>query len=73
MRSRQRPAHEDRIAPKRGLRPSGRLIESAGRPERGCHEPGNLHQRLEKLLHCLPRQYKDPNQLYLHLKREIRA
>ena len=29
--------------------------------------------RLEKLHHCLPRQYKDPNQLYLHLKREIRA
>ena len=29
--------------------------------------------RLEKLHHCLPRQYKDPNQLYLHLKREICA
>jgi hypothetical protein len=29
--------------------------------------------RLEKLHHCLPRQYKDPNQLYLHLKRELRA
>ena len=29
--------------------------------------------RLEKLHHCLPRQYKDPNQLYLHLKREIRT
>ena len=29
--------------------------------------------RLEKLHHCLPRHYKDPNQLYLHLKREIRA
>jgi hypothetical protein len=29
--------------------------------------------RLEKLHHCLPRQYKDPNQLYLLLKREISA
>ena len=29
--------------------------------------------RLEKLHHCLPRQYKDRNQLYLHLKRELRA
>ena len=29
--------------------------------------------RLEMLYHCLPRQYKDPNQLYLHLKREICA
>ena len=29
--------------------------------------------RLEKLHHCLPRHYKDPNQLYLHLKQEIRA
>jgi hypothetical protein len=29
--------------------------------------------RLEKLDHYLPREYKDPNQLYLHLKREIRA
>ncbi|MCX5969827.1 MAG: DUF3136 domain-containing protein, partial [Cyanobacteria bacterium] len=28
---------------------------------------------LEMLYHCLPRQYKDPNQLYLHLKREICA
>ncbi len=27
---------------------------------------------LEKLHQCLPRQYKDPNQLYLHLKRELR-
>ena len=30
-------------------------------------------QRREKLDHCLPREYKDPNQLYDHLKREIRA
>lgn len=27
--------------------------------------------RLEQLHHCLPRQYKDPYQLFLHLKREI--
>ena len=27
--------------------------------------------RLERLHHCLPRQYKDPHQLFLHLKREI--
>lgn len=27
--------------------------------------------RLEKLHHSLPRQYKDPNQLYILLKREI--
>jgi hypothetical protein len=27
--------------------------------------------RLEQLHQCLPRQYKDPNHLYLHLKREI--
>ena len=26
--------------------------------------------RLETLHQCLPRQYKDPNHLYLHLKRE---
>jgi hypothetical protein len=29
--------------------------------------------RLEKLHHCLQRQYKDPNQLYLHLEQEIRV
>jgi hypothetical protein len=29
--------------------------------------------RLEKLHHCLPRQYKDPHQLYFHLKREFTA
>ena len=29
--------------------------------------------RLEKLLHCLPKHYKDPNHLYFHLKREISA
>ncbi len=29
--------------------------------------------RLETLHHCLPRQYKDPNHLYLHLKRELSA
>ena len=27
--------------------------------------------RLETLHHCLPRQYKDPNHLYVHLKREL--
>jgi hypothetical protein len=27
--------------------------------------------RLTSLHHCLPRQYKDPNHLYFHLKREI--
>jgi len=27
-------------------------------------------QRLEILNHCLPRQYRDPEQLYLHIKRE---
>ena len=27
--------------------------------------------RLEKLHHCLPRQYKDPHHLYFHLKREL--
>jgi hypothetical protein len=27
--------------------------------------------RLETLHHCLPRQYKDPNHLYFHFKREI--
>lgn len=29
--------------------------------------------RLRSLHHCLPQQYKDPNQLYFHLKREISA
>jgi hypothetical protein len=29
--------------------------------------------RLRNLHHCLPQQYKDPNQLYFHLKREISA
>jgi hypothetical protein len=29
--------------------------------------------RLTSLHHCLPRQYKDPNYLYLHLKRELCA
>lgn len=29
--------------------------------------------RLESLHHCLPRQYKDPEQLYAHLKRELTA
>jgi hypothetical protein len=29
--------------------------------------------RLASLHHCLPRQYKDPNHLYFHLKREISA
>mgnify|MGYP006296396317 FL=1 len=29
--------------------------------------------RLETLHHCLPRQYKDPNHLYFHLKREQSA
>jgi hypothetical protein len=29
--------------------------------------------RLETLHHCLPRQYKDPKQLYFHLKRELTA
>jgi Protein of unknown function (DUF3136) len=27
--------------------------------------------RLEKLHHCLPPQYKDPNHLSFHLKREL--
>jgi hypothetical protein len=27
-------------------------------------------QRLEILNHCLPRQYRDPEQLYLHIKRD---
>jgi hypothetical protein len=27
-------------------------------------------QRLEILNHCLPRQYRDPAQLYLHIKRD---
>ncbi len=27
-------------------------------------------QNLEILNHCLPRQYRDPEQLYLHLKRD---
>jgi len=27
--------------------------------------------RLEQLHHCLPRQYKDPDYLYLHLKRQL--
>ena len=26
-------------------------------------------QKLELLHHCLPRQYREPEQLYLHLKR----
>jgi hypothetical protein len=26
--------------------------------------------RLEKLHHCMPRQYKNPNHLYFHLKRQ---
>lgn len=30
-------------------------------------------QRLTVLHHCLPRQYKDPAYLYIHLKREISA
>lgn len=30
-------------------------------------------QRLQSLHHCLPRQYKDPNQLYFHLKRQLSA
>ena len=29
--------------------------------------------RLEKLHNCLPRQYKDPNHLYFHLKRELNS
>jgi hypothetical protein len=29
--------------------------------------------RLASLHHCLPRQYKDPNHLYFHLKRELTA
>lgn len=29
--------------------------------------------RLETLHHCMPRQYKDPNHLYLQLKRELGA
>lgn len=29
--------------------------------------------RLGTLHHCLPRQYKDPNHLYFHLKRELGA
>ena len=29
--------------------------------------------RLLTLYRCLPRQYKDPQQLYLHLKRELAA
>lgn len=29
--------------------------------------------RLETLHHCLPRQYKNPNHLYFHLKRELGA
>ena len=29
--------------------------------------------RLACLHHCLPRQYKDPNHLYFHLKRELNA
>jgi len=33
------------MAPKRGLRPTGRLIEDAERPKRCCQEPGNLHNR----------------------------
>lgn len=27
--------------------------------------------RLSSLHHCLPRQYRDPQHLYLHLKREL--
>ena len=27
-------------------------------------------QKLEILHHCLPRQYREPEQLYLHLKRD---
>jgi len=30
-------------------------------------------QRLETLHQCLPRHYKEPQQLYLHLKRELQA
>ena len=30
-------------------------------------------QRLQSLHHCLPRQYKDPYQLYFHLKRQLGA
>jgi hypothetical protein len=29
--------------------------------------------RLASLHHCLPRQYKNPNSLYFHLKRELCA
>jgi hypothetical protein len=29
--------------------------------------------RLSILHHCLPRQYKDPNHLHFHLKRELSA
>ena len=27
-------------------------------------------QKLENLHHCLPRQYREPEQLYLHLQRD---
>jgi len=29
-------------------------------------------QRLEILHHCLPRQYREPEQLFLHLQRDFR-
>lgn len=28
-------------------------------------------QRLETLHHCMPRHYREPEQLYLHLKRDL--